>query len=68
MYDFILPSFTRYINDNDRKHKEMKMINYYYNRLLEMYEEDDKKLEETMYLQTGVHTLQYILKHNNSSK
>ena len=71
MHDFILPAFTAYIssNTNDNKiNKKIKNIekqyNYYYKKLCEMYDVDGEKLEEAMYLQTGVHTLAYSLTHS----
>lgn len=67
MKDFILPAFIKYNSCDSRSSKRTskieKQYSNYYQKLSEMYDADDEKLEEVMYRQTGVHTLEYELKH-----
>lgn len=68
MIDFILPAFTTYFSNSCRRNKKVTSIeknyNNYYKKLCEMHDDDGEKLEEAMYIQTGVHTLEYSLKNN----
>lgn len=68
MNDFILPAFTSSFSNIGKKNKKISNIeknyNNYYKKLCEMYDNDGEKLEEAMYIQTGVHSLKYSLKNN----
>lgn len=62
--DIILPVFS--LNESPIGNLLERQYNNYYKKLCEMHENDGEKLEEVMFLQTGVHRLEYNMKHSKN--